>query len=279
MLLQERGDWGYKGADKRERMNPNESHIIGMASQKAGVGKTIISVNLSVALKKMGYNVLLVDSDTENPSVGTYLGMGRVNIGYRDVMYGKAELEQATSVHEATGISVLPGAINSKPFTPAPERVHAVGLAIMASKYDFVIFDTAPGFTINLTKFYGTAMIVTTPEMPAVTSCIRLAADYDNAGIPHNLIVNRIKNRRYEISRQELEQIYEKKIMADIIEEEIVPLSISEHIPAYIIDPNTGFYKSITKIAKACSAEVVAMDQSTKKTGVLDSFKSKLGLH
>ena len=48
-------------------------YIIGISSQKGGVGKTTISVNLAVALKTLGYKVLLVDSDTTNPSVGSIL--------------------------------------------------------------------------------------------------------------------------------------------------------------------------------------------------------------
>ena len=49
--------------------------IIGVMSQKGGVGKTTIAVNLAVMLRLKGYETLIVDLDTSNPSVGIHLGM------------------------------------------------------------------------------------------------------------------------------------------------------------------------------------------------------------
>ena len=47
----------------------NVKHVIGIASGKGGVGKSTVSVNLAVALARLGYKVGLADADVYGPSV------------------------------------------------------------------------------------------------------------------------------------------------------------------------------------------------------------------
>lgn len=228
-----------------------DPYIMGVSSQKGGVGKTTISVNLAVALRTFNYRVLLIDSDVTNPSVGFHMGLENANTGYRDVLYGKVELSEAIAIHGPTGVHVLPGTINNKKFASSDENVPTMIQAMKKSNYDFVIFDTAPGFVEeDLSKYYNEALIITTPEMSAVTSSIRLAHRYDGVEVKHNLVVNRIKNKRYEISMEEIEEIYEKKIRGALPEDEVVPISMSEHIPAYIVSPNSRFSTSLKAITR-----------------------------
>lgn len=258
-------------------------YIIGVSSQKGGVGKTTISVNLAVALKSFRYKVLLIDSDTSNPSVGVHLGLERANVGYRDLIYDKVDLNEAIAVHASTGLHVIPGTLSSKPFAPPLDKIQKLGKRMGGVNYDFVIFDIAPGFVEgDLSSYYNEALILTTPEMSACTSSLRLAHEYDQIKVPHNLVVNRIKNRRYEISIAEIEEIYEKKVLGQIPEDEIVPMSIAEHIPAYLVKPSSRFSIGVRGITRnymyAVSPQYAAKSIAPPSGGIIAFLKRLLGL-
>jgi MinD-like ATPase involved in chromosome partitioning or flagellar assembly len=227
-------------------------YIIGVSSQKGGVGKTTISINLAIALKDLNYSVLLVDSDITNPSIGIHLGLEKVNIGYRDVLYGNADMGSAVVVHGVTGLHVLPGTLVSKKFPSQRANIQKLGNELQeSSPYNFIILDTAPGLIDeDLSSYYDEALIITTPEMSACASSLRLAQQYDQMKVKHNMVVNKIRNRSYEVAVPEIETIYEKKVLGSIPEDETVPISIAEHIPAYIKSPNSKFSLTIKGIAR-----------------------------
>lgn len=223
-----------------------EPYIIRIASQKGGVGKTTVSTNIAVCLKDFGYSVLLVDCDTTNPSIGFHLGMEKSNMGYKQLVKGTSKLSELCSVHAPTGINVIPGAINSKPFIITEVEARRVIKNLKASNYDFVILDTQPGYYIQTAvNEIDETLLITTPDMPSCSSILRSVKLLDEQNAKHNLLINRVKGKKYEISKREIEETYEGKIIGALPESDIVPESIAEHIPAYALSRDDKFSKGV----------------------------------
>ncbi len=244
--------------------------MIRISSQKGGVGKTTIAVNLSVALQLSGYKVLLIDGDTVNPSVGFHLGIEDVNIGVKELLTGKTKLVNARVVHAPTGLHVVPGVLTQDEYMVTSEMMEKFYKIARSSDYDFVMVDTTPGYSVeHMSKYYDEALLVSTPEMASVANIIRLAAWFDKMHLKHNLVLNKVKNKRYELHDREIEEMYENKITAKLPDDDTVPLSIEEHIPVYIYSRRCAFSRAAKSLARIYSSRLGSEAKAPRRAGVL----------
>lgn len=243
----------------------SKPYIIGIASSKGGVGKTSISVNMAVALRMAGKKVLLVDLDTVNPNVGMHLGMEDLNKGLIDLFNKDNRIEIVKSVHGPTGLHVIVGVLNTKPFILSKENFETISKKLVNSAYEYIIIDTAPGiFSKESMRWWNEALLVTTPDTPAVTGILRFCAELDGSKIRHHIALNRFKRTSYELQQYEIEEAAANKVVAVIPEDEIVSQGIAERIPAYLIDKNSDFSIELRKLSKK---------YSWRKSKILGLFK------
>lgn len=153
---------------------------------KGGVGKTTLSVNLALELQRAGLRVLLVDLDLGLANVDVFLDLGA---GYHleDALAGRCSLEQCV-VPGPLGLSVLPASSGSEEMGHLDQERSEVlmrGLAELASSFDIVIGDSAAGIGPGVVRFARDAdrvLLVTTPEVPALTDAYGLIKALDQHG-------------------------------------------------------------------------------------------------
>ena len=88
----------------------SKPHIVAVANQKGGVGKTTTSINLAAALVERGARVLLVDIDPQgNASTGLGIGPDRRKLTSYDVIIEDAAIADVVLATAIPGLLICPG--------------------------------------------------------------------------------------------------------------------------------------------------------------------------
>lgn len=86
-----------------------DTHIIAIANQKGGVGKTTTAINLGAALAQAGYPTTLVDLDPQgNASTGLGIDADQREITVYDLLVGQENLDQVALETDIPNLKIVP---------------------------------------------------------------------------------------------------------------------------------------------------------------------------
>lgn len=158
-------------ADKAQETLKGVKSIIAVSSCKGGVGKSLISHNLAVALAQQGAKVGLLDADIYGPSLPTMLGLE----GKQPIVQNQQFIPL-----EAAGLKVMSAGFLFPAGDAAVLRgpmvsniLQQVLLLTQWGELDYLILDMPPGtgdvqLTITQAVSLSGALIVTTPQKIAL---------------------------------------------------------------------------------------------------------------
>lgn len=193
--------------------------IIPVAGGKGGVGKSVLSLNLSVAMAAQCKQVVLCDLDFGGANLHTMMGLknNQAGLGHyiNKLESNISALVQATGVpnlHFIAGDCLFPGVANMDFFTKQKiiRDLHSVDC-------DYLILDLGAGSTHNIVDFFITVtngLIVVTPEITSILNaysflksviyrfCYRQFSPKSPARqILKNSILQRLEGREYSFSQ------------------------------------------------------------------------------
>ena len=226
--------------------------IFVVTSGKGGTGKTTTSINLAAALTNLNNEVILVDANLTTPNVGLHLGAPIVPITLNHILNNKADISDAIYEHHS-GTKIIPASlsikelkdINYKNFNSFAKKLKKIS--------DFVIFDSAAGLGEEARSVINSAdeiIIVTNPEMPAVTDALKTIKFVEEKNKPiKGIIVNRVKRNKIEMPVSNLKEMLEYPIIGIIPEDVSIQESIIKKDAVFHTHPKSKASKSYKNIA------------------------------
>ncbi|MFW5453180.1 MinD/ParA family protein [Thioalkalivibrio sulfidiphilus] len=157
---------------------PRPVQVIAVASGKGGVGKTNVSVNLSVALAQGGRSVMLMDADLGLANVDVLLGLQpRANLSH--VLKGDLGLDEIL-VDGPAGITIVPaasGVARMAGLDPAEHVGIIRAFSELSRPVDVLIVDTAAGLHDSVLSFCRAVqevLVVVCDEPASITDAYAL---------------------------------------------------------------------------------------------------------
>ena len=239
------------------------ARVIAVTSGKGGVGKTNLTVNLAIAMAKIGRRVMIIDADLGMANVDVVLGtMSKhhlLHLLQPDVQLGDVLIHGPYGVNYISGGSAIERAVD---FTPQERKCLMDKLAACETMADIVLVDTGAGLGRNVLDFILAAdevILVTTPEPTALTDAYAVMKAYSMNSEKKDLKI--VVNRVYDESEStevvtKLQRTSEKFLsmpltsLGYIYEDRSVMNAVKRQQPLLSAFPDTMASRCIEMVAK-----------------------------
>ncbi|MFH5834838.1 MinD/ParA family protein [Proteiniclasticum sp. C24MP] len=195
--------------EEAERIPDGLVKIYAVVSGKGGVGKTNVSVNLSIAMADKGKKVLLMDADIGMTNADILMGIHYEHDLF-DYLEGRVKL--AEIIYEGPrGIKVISGGAGLLEMNLLDEKAQKTLIKdlIELGGFDVMVIDNGAGIsreTLSFITFAHEVILVTTPEPTAITDAYRVLKTISHYELKSTvkLIVNKVS------SKEHAEEAFEK---------------------------------------------------------------------
>lgn len=236
--------------------------VLAVTSGKGGVGKTNITVNLAIALKRAGKKVLVIDADLGMANVDVVLGSRShkhlLNLLEDGVELNNVLINGPYGVKYISGGSGIEKAID---FSMEQRQLLMQKLAACGSQADIILLDTGAGLGKNVMDFVLAAdevLLITTPEPTALTDAYAMMKAYSMYAKAKNLrlIINRVYDEQESKDvaaklKQTAERFLQMPIdcLGYVYEDSAVMRSVRQQTPFLVANANCTAAKCIEALA------------------------------
>lgn len=247
--------------------------LIAVCSAKGGVGRTMIAVNLAVALCKKNIQISILDGDYQFGDVSLAMDI-QSTFTIKDVIEEMDSLDEYTLAsflnHHQSGVKVL-AAPDRPEFSEliTPDISNKIG-DLLLSQHDYLIVDTGVGLqehTLNCIEKADQILIVTNLEMATLKNTKAMLDTLKTLGLRDKV--------RVIVNRATIECVIQASDVASILGEEEPPILIPCNLQVAIQSLNVGIpfvmNQGKTDIAKA----IYKMAEQLSSRREISLFKPK----
>lgn len=251
-----------------------------ITSGKGGVGKTTTSANVGTALALKGKKVCLVDTDIGLRNLDVVMGLeNRIIYDLIDVIEGRCRLNQALIKDKRFDcLYLLPAAQTKDKSAVLPEQMKAI-VEELKQDYEYVIIDCPAGIEQgfkNAVAGADKAIVVTTPEIPAVRDADRIIGLLEQEKIEAKLVINRIRGQMIKdgemLDVDEIMNILAIDILGIVVDDEEVIKQSNKGEPVALI-PSSKASIAYRNIARRLLGETVPLMALEENKGFFAKIK------
>ena len=240
------------------------SEVIVVTSGKGGVGKTTTTANIGTGLAKLGYKVVLIDTDIGLRNLDVVMGLeNRIVYNLVDVIEGNCKPVQAMIKDKRyPDLRLLPSAQTRDKTSVNPEQMKKL-VDDLRDDFDYIILDCPAGIEQgfkNAIAGADRAIIVTTPEVSAIRDADRIIGLLESEEFKKiHLVVNRIRmdmvKRGDMMSVDDVLEILAIELIGVVPDDESIVVSTNEGEP--VVGNNTQAGKAFENICRRITGEDV----------------------
>ncbi|ONN26836.1 septum site-determining protein MinD [Thermosipho affectus] len=241
-----------------------------LTSGKGGVGKTTVTANLGCALAKDGNRVCLIDADVGLKNLDVVLGLeNRIIYTILDVVNGNVSPKDALVRHKnLKNLFLLPASQIATKEMITPEDMIKI-VEELNGDFDYILIDSPAGIERGFRNAIAPAnfaIIVTTPELPAISDADRVIGLLENNGFDDKniiLILNKFKvnmARKGEmLSEMDVQKALAIELIGVIPESDDVIISTNRGMPV-VLESEYGISKNFVNIVRRLKGEEIPLE-------------------
>jgi len=273
-----------------ENYENKNSRVITVTSGKGGVGKTNFSVNLAIALRELGYKVIVIDADLGLANVDVVLGLIP---RYTLVDALNSEKNILEIICEGpSGIKFISGGSGIEDLIKlSGEKLDKFinNISQLDRYFDIIIFDTGAGLSDSIVRFVMAAdevIVVTTPEPTSITDAYALIKTIAKRGKKDKIkiVVNKAE------SVKEGDEVLSKIMLATekfldikpeplgvLLYDELVVKAVKMQQPFYLSFPNSQASRMMKQITRKL-VNIDNKDDGYRDRGIKGFIKRLAGI-
>ena len=236
-----------------------KGRVIVVTSGKGGVGKTTTTANIGTGLARLGFKVVLVDTDIGLRNLDILMGLeNRIVYNLIDVLEGRCRLQQAlVKDKRLPNLTLLPAAQTRD--KSALNEEHMIEICKQLREVaDFILLDCPAGIEQGFQTAIAAAdeaIVVATPEMSSVRDADRVIGllEAKNTIENYRLVLNRVRPALVKMndmmSTEDVLEILSIRLLGQIPEDKDIIISTNRGEPVVNIEGSISgqAYRNVAK--------------------------------